>query len=124
MEDEINIMEIVKSRRYFKNALRILLPREQRLSMREKSNYICIDPSDDETRAEDDFDDLMIQKPSHHQEASQQVHDIIKDPSIDKSIISDDSSKLFQTRHKKLENSQILLEMKEQSFSTKRRNDV
>ena len=54
MEDEINIIEIVKSRRYFKNALKMLLSREQRLYMREQSNYNIIDPSDDESESVDD----------------------------------------------------------------------
>ena len=41
-------MENVKSRRYFRNALKFLLSREQRLELREHSNFILIDPSDSE----------------------------------------------------------------------------
>ena len=48
MQQEINIVETVKSRRFFRSALKLLLSREQRLSLREHSNYILIDPSDSE----------------------------------------------------------------------------
>ena len=39
---------MVKSRRFFRNALELLLSKEQTLSLREHSNYILIDPSDSE----------------------------------------------------------------------------
>ena len=48
MQQEINIVETVKSRRFFRSAMKLLLSREQRLSLREHSNYILIDPSDSE----------------------------------------------------------------------------
>ena len=49
MDDEINIIEIVKSRRYFKNAMQFLLPREKRLEFRERGDYLIVDPSDSDS---------------------------------------------------------------------------
>ena len=44
---EINIIEIVKSWRYYESALRYLLPEKQRLDFKERSRYIAIDPDED-----------------------------------------------------------------------------
>ena len=44
MDTETNIIKIVKSRRYFKHALRILLTRKQRRELKERSRYTTIDP--------------------------------------------------------------------------------
>ena len=40
LDKEINIVEIVKSWRYFESALRYLLPERQRLDLKERSRYI------------------------------------------------------------------------------------
>ena len=47
LDTETNIVKIVKSRRYFKAALKMLLSREKRKQLKEKSRYISIDPSSD-----------------------------------------------------------------------------
>ena len=47
MELEINIVEIVKSRRYIHKALNMLIPEEKRLELKQMSEIIKIDPSDD-----------------------------------------------------------------------------
>ena len=44
LNEEINIIEIVKSWRNFKRALRMLLSEEQRTKCKERSRYIAIDP--------------------------------------------------------------------------------
>ena len=41
---EINIIEIVKSRRFFKKALKLLLSKKKRMELKERSRYISIDP--------------------------------------------------------------------------------
>ena len=48
MESEINIVEIVKSQRYILEALKMLLPEEKRLELKQMSELIEIDPSEDE----------------------------------------------------------------------------
>ena len=47
MEREINIIEMIKSRRYFKLCLNRLLPRETRIKLKERSRYIPLDPDQD-----------------------------------------------------------------------------
>ena len=47
LDTETNIVKIVKSRRYFKAALKMLLSRENRKQLKEKSRYISIDPGSD-----------------------------------------------------------------------------
>ena len=51
LDKEINIIEIVKSWRYFELAIKSLLKERQRIDFKEKSRYIAIDPdpADDET---------------------------------------------------------------------------
>ena len=44
MEVETNIIEIIKSRRYFNAALRFLMTKKQRLRLKERGRYIVIDP--------------------------------------------------------------------------------
>ena len=44
LNKEINIIEIVKSWRYFERALHHLLPEKKRLDLKEKSRYIAINP--------------------------------------------------------------------------------
>ena len=48
MNSETNIIEIIKSRRFFGKALKTLLTRQQRLKMKEKSRYLYIDPNSKE----------------------------------------------------------------------------
>ena len=42
LDKEINIIEIVKSWRYFENALRYLLPESKRMDLKERARYIAI----------------------------------------------------------------------------------
>lgn len=51
LQNEINIVEIIKSRRFFTRALRLLLSERQRFKMKEKSRYIVIDPDGDNSRS-------------------------------------------------------------------------
>lgn len=44
MDEEINIIEIVKSWRYFEKAIHFLLTDKQRRHFKERSRYIAIDP--------------------------------------------------------------------------------
>ena len=44
MREEINIIEIIKSRRYQKAALKILLSKQQRHTLKEQCRYLAIDP--------------------------------------------------------------------------------
>ena len=53
MVKEISIIDIIKSRRLSNAALKILLTKEQKLRLKEKSRYINIDP---------DFDHLKSNK--------------------------------------------------------------
>ena len=54
MDDEIDIIEMIKSRRYFKEALRKLMSAEKRMKLKEKTRYIMIDPDlDDADSAQD-----------------------------------------------------------------------
>ena len=48
LEKELNIIEMVKSRRYMYAAVRTLIPNEkERLILKEKSRYIAINPDKD-----------------------------------------------------------------------------
>ena len=40
LEKEINIIEIVKSWRYYESAFKFLLPEKQRLDFKERARYI------------------------------------------------------------------------------------
>ncbi len=44
LEKETNIIEIVKSRRYLSQAVRLLLSKEQRKKLRERSRYLIVNP--------------------------------------------------------------------------------
>ena len=55
MQKEINIIEILKSRRYVNAAIKSLLPRNQRKKLKERSRYIVINPekeADKESKAD------------------------------------------------------------------------
>ena len=47
LNKEINIIEIVKSWRYFNKALNHLLPEKQRLDFKERTRYFTINPDPD-----------------------------------------------------------------------------
>ena len=47
MQQETNIIEIVKSRRFITAALKLALTKKQRLKLMKKSRYITINPDDD-----------------------------------------------------------------------------
>ncbi len=44
LEKETNIIEIVKSRRYLSEAIRLLLSKEQRKELKERSRYLIVNP--------------------------------------------------------------------------------
>ena len=44
LDQETNIVQIIKSRRFFTEALRVLLPPEKWDELMESSYFICIDP--------------------------------------------------------------------------------
>ena len=44
MDKEINIIEIIKSLRYLKDAVHLLIPKMKRFELKERSRYYCIDP--------------------------------------------------------------------------------
>ena len=44
LDKEINIIEIVKSWRYFERALKFLLPEKKRLDFKERSRYLTVNP--------------------------------------------------------------------------------
>lgn len=44
LEKETNIIEIVKSRRYLSEAVRLLLSKEQRKKLKERSRYLIVNP--------------------------------------------------------------------------------
>ena len=50
---EINIIEIVKSRRFFHKALKLLLSKKKRMELKERSRYISIDPDEDDKKIRD-----------------------------------------------------------------------
>ena len=45
LDKEINIVEMIKSRRYFESAIKFLLTEKQRMDMKQKARYIAIDPN-------------------------------------------------------------------------------
>ena len=51
MQKETDIIEMIKTRRYLKKALRKLLTLKQRMKLKERSRYICVDPKAQETDA-------------------------------------------------------------------------
>ena len=50
MQRETNIIEIVKSRRYFNAALRFLLTKKQRMKLKERGRYTVISPNPQQER--------------------------------------------------------------------------
>ena len=48
MVNEVDIMNFIKSRRYFHMALRYLLPRQVREELKQLSHYVVIDPDGEE----------------------------------------------------------------------------
>ena len=60
MDKEIDIIEMIKSRRFFKLAFRELLPAKKRMELKEKSRYIMVDPDNDtENENEDQKQEVM-----------------------------------------------------------------
>ena len=47
LDKEVNIIEIVKSWRYFESAIRFLLTERKRLDLKERSRYLTVDPDFD-----------------------------------------------------------------------------
>ena len=57
MSKETDIVEMIKSRRYFNLALKKLLSTKERMKLKERSRYLCIDPEklDATDSMEDDY---------------------------------------------------------------------
>ena len=57
LDKEINIIEIVKSWRYFELAVKYLLEERKRIDFKEKSRYIAINPdsADEQTQKKKTF---------------------------------------------------------------------
>ena len=70
IEKEINIVNIVQSRRYFNLALEELLTYDQRRKLREKSRYIVVDPSSD-FQQEDKHTSVRKEISRHHENRTQ-----------------------------------------------------
>ena len=54
--EEINIIEIIKSRRFFQKALKVLLTKKKRLELKERSRYISINPDDIDKTGDQNID--------------------------------------------------------------------
>ena len=54
MVKEIDVIELIKSRRFFKLALKHLLTKEVRMQLKERSRYLCIDPDKETTNSSND----------------------------------------------------------------------
>lgn len=50
LDKEVNIIEIVKSWRYFDSAFRFLLDERKRLDLKERTRYLTVDPDPDEEK--------------------------------------------------------------------------
>ena len=50
LDKEINILDIVKSWRYFDSALRFLLPEGKRMDLKERARYIAINPDTNQVK--------------------------------------------------------------------------
>ena len=48
LDKEVNIIEIVKSWRYFDSAFRVLLDERKRLDLKERARYLTVEPDPDE----------------------------------------------------------------------------
>ena len=48
LEKELNMIELLKSRRFFYEVMKVLLTKDQHMALWSKSRYIVIDPSDNE----------------------------------------------------------------------------
>ena len=56
LEKELNVIELIKSRRYFAKALKMLVPPETRLRLREQTRYLVIDPDSDDSGVGSDLE--------------------------------------------------------------------
>ena len=65
MKKETDIIEMIKTRRYLKQALRKLLTLKQRMRLKERSRYICVDPKAQETDAGENVQELKLLKLSN-----------------------------------------------------------
>ena len=64
MEDEINMIEVVKSRRYFKQALQLLLTKEKRLEIRQEADYYIVNSNEDDDSLASSMDEPTCRKVS------------------------------------------------------------
>ena len=48
LQSEVNIFDIIASRRYFNSALNYLIPEKKRLELKKQAEYITVDPDLDE----------------------------------------------------------------------------
>ena len=54
MQQETNIIEIIKSRRYFNAAIRFLLDKKQRMRLKERGRYTVINPDFEKNEKQED----------------------------------------------------------------------
>ena len=54
MDREIDIVELIKSRRFVKKAIKKLLPEQARMQIKMKTRYESIDPDKDEEKKHED----------------------------------------------------------------------
>ena len=50
LERELDLVEVIKQQRYFNEALKNLLTKEQRLQYKANANFVTVDPSSDDSK--------------------------------------------------------------------------
>ena len=75
MQKETDIIEMIKSRRYLKLALRKLLTLKQRMHLKQKSRYLCVDPKARETDAGSNVQELNLLKLSNLMQPKKRLDD-------------------------------------------------
>ena len=59
MSKETDIIEIIKSRRYFNLALKKLLSTKERMKLKEQSRYLCVNPEKRDLTDENSTEDAL-----------------------------------------------------------------
>ena len=62
LDKEINIIEIVKSWRYFENAFKFLLPEGKRIDLKERARYLVINPDPDQAAENKKAFNMMMKR--------------------------------------------------------------
>ena len=61
MNEEIDIIEMIKTRRYLKLALRELLPHKVRMDLKQRSRYLLIDPDKGPQGPDDEVQEMEFE---------------------------------------------------------------